>query len=68
MPRGKPVQEGVRVKLLAGMTWQTLAAMSREEIREKNLLPKGFYPLPHPNHPEGICPTTSYPSFRPPFT
>jgi cytochrome c peroxidase len=53
MSRGKPVQEGVRVKLRAGMTWQTLAAMSPEEIREKNLLPKGFYPLPHPNHPEG---------------
>jgi hypothetical protein len=53
MSRGKPVQEGVRVKLLEGTTWQALAAMSPEEIREKNLLPKGFYPLPHPNHPEG---------------
>ena len=27
--------------------------MSPAEIREKNLFPKGFYPLPHPNHPEG---------------
>jgi cytochrome c peroxidase len=27
--------------------------MSPEEIRDKNLFPKGFYPLPHPNHPEG---------------
>jgi cytochrome c peroxidase len=53
MSRGKPVQEGVRVKLPAGMTWQKLAAMSPEEIRDKNLFPKGFYPLPHPNHPEG---------------
>ncbi len=53
MSRGKPVQEGVRVKLPAGMTWTTLAAMSPEEIRDKNLFPKGFYPLPHPNHPEG---------------
>jgi cytochrome c peroxidase len=30
-----------------------LAAMSPEQIRDKNLFPKGFYPLPHPNHPEG---------------
>ena len=27
--------------------------MSLEQIREKNVFPKGFYPLPHPNHPEG---------------
>ena len=53
MSRGKPVQEGVRVKLPPGMTWGKLAAMSPEEIREKNLFPKGFYPLPHPNHAEG---------------
>ena len=53
MSRGKPVQEGIRAKLPAGMTWEKLAAMSPEEIRDKNLFPKGFYPLPHPNHPEG---------------
>ena len=53
MSRGKPVQGGIRVKLASGMTWETLAAMSPEEIRDKNLYPKGFYPLPHPNHPEG---------------
>ena len=27
--------------------------MTPEEIRERDLWPKGFYPLPHPNHPEG---------------
>ena len=53
MSRGKPVQEGVRVKLPAGTTWEKLAAMSPDEIREKGLFPKGFLPLPHPNHPEG---------------
>ncbi|MGZ3538670.1 MAG: cytochrome B6, partial [Thermodesulfobacteriota bacterium] len=53
MSRGKPVQEGVRVKLPAGTTWESLAAMGPEEIREKNLFPAGFFPLPHPNHPEG---------------
>ena len=53
MSRGKPVQEGIRVKLPAGMTWQKLATMSPAEIREKNLFPLGFLPLPHPNHAEG---------------
>lgn len=53
MSRGKPIQEGVRSKLPAGMTWEKLAAMSPEEVRGKDLFPKGFFPLPHPNHPEG---------------
>jgi cytochrome c peroxidase len=53
MSGGKPVQEGVRVKLPGGMTWQKLAAMPPAEIREKDLFPSGFLPLPHPNHPEG---------------
>lgn len=53
MSRGKPVQEGVRAKLPAGMTWEKLAEMTPQQIREKNLFPEGFYPLPHPNHPEG---------------
>src|SRR5882757_5587311 len=53
MSRGKPLQEGVRVKLPAGTTWDQLAGMSPTDIRDRNLLPAGFYPLPHPNHPEG---------------
>jgi len=53
MTRGKPVQEGVRVKLPAGATWEQLAGLSPEEIKAKNLWPAGFFPLPHPNHPEG---------------
>ena len=53
MSRGKPVQEGVRAKLPAGTSWDQLAGMSPTEIRDQNLFPKGFYPLPHPNHPEG---------------
>ena len=53
MSRGRAVQEGVRVKLPNGMTWQKLAKMSPEEIREKDAWPAGLYPLPHPNHPEG---------------
>lgn len=53
MSRGKAVQEGVRVKLPDGVSWEELAAMSPEEIREAGLFPDGFKPLPHPNHPEG---------------
>src|SRR5712692_8199401 len=53
MSGGKAVQDGVRVKLPEGMTWEKLADMSPEEIRDKNLFPKGFYPLPHPKHIEG---------------
>jgi cytochrome c peroxidase len=53
MSNGKAVQTEVRVKLPAGMTWEKLASLSPEEIREKGLLPKGFLPLPHPHHPEG---------------
>jgi len=53
MDRNKPVQEGVRVKLPAGRTWEALADMSPEQLREQNLFPKGFYPLPHPKHSAG---------------
>jgi cytochrome c peroxidase len=53
MSRGKPLQEGVRVNLPADTTWDQLAAMSPADIREKGVFPKGFYPLPHPNHLEG---------------
>ncbi|KTD11673.1 cytochrome c Hsc [Legionella gratiana] len=53
MSNGKPVQEGIRVKLPEGVTWEQLAKMSPEEIKEKGFFPQGFLPLPHPNHPEG---------------
>ena len=53
MTRGKPVQAGIRVKLPKGTTWDELAKMSPDQIREKKLFPAGFLPLPHPNHPEG---------------
>jgi cytochrome c peroxidase len=43
----KRVQGGVRVKLPSGVTWDSLARMSPEEIKERNLLPEGFKPLPH---------------------
>jgi cytochrome c peroxidase len=53
MSRGKKVQGGVRIKLAEGTSWEALAGMSPEEIKQKKLWPKGFLPLPHPNHGEG---------------
>ncbi len=53
MSRGKPIQEGVRVRLPEGLTWEALSALSPGAILEKDLFPRGFMPLPHPNHPEG---------------
>ncbi len=53
MDRSKPVQEGVRVKLPSGVTWETLSNEAPEQIRDRGVFPKGFLPLPHANHPEG---------------
>jgi cytochrome c peroxidase len=53
MTRGKPLQDGVRVLLLQGTSWERLARMAPEEIREQGLFPPGFFPLPHPKQPEG---------------
>ncbi len=53
MSGGKPVQEGVRVKLADGTTWEKLSALSPEQIKEKQLWPAGFLPLPHPHHEAG---------------
>jgi cytochrome c peroxidase len=53
MSGGKAVQAGVRVRLPRGATWESLAAMSAEQIQRQNLWPAGFYPLPHPHHEAG---------------
>ena len=53
MSGGKAVQEGVRVKLPDGVTWEQLGEMSPAEIKEQGLWPRGFMPLPHPHHEEG---------------
>jgi cytochrome c peroxidase len=53
MTRGKPIQVGVRVKLPPNETWDSLAAMSPDQIRSAELFPQGFLPLPHPNHQMG---------------
>jgi cytochrome c peroxidase len=53
MTRGKKIQGGVRTKLPKNVTWEQLANMKPEEIKQKNLWPAGFYPLPHELHQEG---------------
>lgn len=53
MFRGKAVQGGVRAKLPKGVTWEQLASMAPEAVRDRGAFPEGFMPLPHPNHPEG---------------
>ena len=53
MSKGKAVQEGVRAKLPPGTTWDALAQMTPDAVRQKDIFPKGFLPLPHANHPEG---------------
>jgi len=53
MEHGKPLQEGVRVKLPQGASWDQLASMTPDEIRDRGLWPKGFLPLPHPKHATG---------------
>lgn len=53
MSRGKPVQAGVRVRLPDGVTWTDLATLPPEEIKRRDIFPRGFLPLPHPHHQEG---------------
>ncbi len=43
----KAVQAGVRVRLPEGQTWDGLAALAPTDIRDRDLLPAGFMPLPH---------------------
>jgi cytochrome c peroxidase len=49
----KTVQAGVRVKLPNGVTWDKLASMTPEQIRDQNLFPQGFLRLPHVKQASG---------------
>lgn len=49
----KAVQLGTRVKLPNGVTWQQLAELTSDEIKQRNLFPHGFRPLPHTHHKTG---------------
>jgi cytochrome c peroxidase len=53
MTRGKPIQVGPTARLPEGMTWEKLAEMDADEVKEKGLFPKGYLPLPHPKHEAG---------------
>lgn len=53
MTRGKPIPVGPTARLADGQTFEKLAEMSSDEIRDKGLFPKGYLPLPHPNHAAG---------------
>ncbi len=53
MTRGKPIQVGPVAKLPDGETWEKLAEMTPDEIKDKGLFPKGYLPLPHPKHEAG---------------
>ncbi|MBA3754808.1 MAG: cytochrome B6 [Nitrosomonas sp.] len=51
MTRGKPLAVGPTARLPAKITWEKLAEMSPEEMRNKNLFP--YRPLPHPKQVTG---------------
>jgi cytochrome c peroxidase len=53
MTRGKPIPVGPTARLADGTTFEKLAEMGSDEIRDKGLFPKGYLPLPHPNHAAG---------------
>ncbi len=50
MSNGKPLPVGPTARL-KGITWDQLAVMTPEAIKEKGIFP--YLPLPHPNHPVG---------------
>lgn len=49
----RAVQGGIRVRLPAGVTWDSLGAMTPDEILAKGVFPLGFRPLPHVKHVTG---------------
>jgi len=53
MTRGKAIQVGPTVRLPQGTTWEKLAELPSDSIRDQGLFPKGFLPLPHPKHDAG---------------
>lgn len=53
MTRGKPIPVGPTARLHAGQTWEKLATLTPEAIRDQGLFPKGYLPLPHPKHEVG---------------
>jgi cytochrome c peroxidase len=53
MFRGKPIPVGPATRLPKGTTWEALADMTPDQVKARDLFPKGFLPLPHPHHEVG---------------
>ena len=51
MSGGKPLPVGPTARLRSGITWESLGAMSPDEIKQKGVFP--FPPLPHVKHATG---------------
>jgi cytochrome c peroxidase len=51
MSKGKPLPVGPTSKLKGGLTWEKLAGMTPEKIKEEGVFP--YLPLPHPKHATG---------------
>src|SRR3990172_11918147 len=51
MSGGKPLPVGPTAKLKGKLTWEKLAGMTPDEVKDKNVFP--YLPLPHPNHSSG---------------
>ncbi len=49
----RAIQGGTRVRLPQGLSWERLSQMPPEEIRQRDLFPGGFRPLPHVKHETG---------------
>lgn len=49
----KKVQQDVRVKLPDGVSWQQLGEMTPQQIKQQDVWPEGFRPLPHAKHETG---------------
>ena len=51
MSGGKPLPVGPTAKLKGKLTWEKLAGMTTDEVKDKNVFP--YLPLSHPNHSSG---------------
>ena len=51
MSGGKPLPVGPTARLKGKLTWEKLASMTPDEVKDKNVFP--YLPLPHPNHSSG---------------
>ncbi|MPZ46549.1 MAG: cytochrome B6 [Betaproteobacteria bacterium] len=49
----RAVQDGVRVRLPSGMSWEKLSQMTPDQVKAQRAFPKGFLPLPHVKHETG---------------